>query len=88
MSYMQDRINKVLLNHEFSLKNIVEILKRDVVSNVEAHSFLEGMMKFVETYYKFNEQYRQKREKTEANLFNLTELNESNEFSKSGMINN
>lgn len=45
------------------------------------------MSKFVETYYNFNPQYRQKREKTEANLFHLKELNESNEYSKAGMAN-
>lgn len=88
MDYMQNRINKILLNDEFSLKNVVEILKKDAENSVEAHSFLEGMSKFVETYYNFNPQYRQKREKTEASLFHLKELNESNEYSKAGMANN
>ena len=83
MDYMQNRINKILLNDEFSLKNVVEILKKDAENSVEAHSFLEGMSKFVETYHNFNPQYRQKREKTEASLFHLKELNESNEYMKS-----
>ena len=29
MDYMQNRINKILLNDEYSLKNIVETLKMD-----------------------------------------------------------
>jgi hypothetical protein len=39
----------------------VEILRKDAVSSVEAHSFLEGMMKFVEGFYMFNEQFNDKR---------------------------
>jgi hypothetical protein len=90
MGFMQERIDKILLNHAYSLKNIVRILEEDAVSKVEAHSFLEGMRKFVDTFYKFNEQYRIKREKTETNLFNLSDLNESGDSVKPGigMLNN
>jgi hypothetical protein len=39
----------------------VDILKKDAVSNVEAHNFLEGMMKFVKSFYNFNELFKDKR---------------------------
>lgn len=70
------------------MKNIVEILKQDAVSDVEAHNFLAGMKKFVVSYYNFNEQFKDRREKTEANLFNLNEANESMDVSRAGLINN
>lgn len=61
MNFMQKRINEILLTNEFSLKNIVDILKHDAVSNVEAHHFLEGMKRFVDSFYIFNEQFRDRR---------------------------
>lgn len=87
MGFMQKRINEILLLHQFSLKNIVDILKNDAVSNVEAHNFLDGMKRFVDVFYRFNETFRDRRERTEANLFNLSEANDSLEVGKASLIN-
>jgi hypothetical protein len=48
------------------------MLQNDAVNGAEDHNFLMGMNKFVESFYKFNELYREKREKRSANLFKLT----------------
>lgn len=61
MKYTQDRINKILLAHEFSLSNIVEILKKDAIGPLNSHRFLESMAQFVNIFYKFNESLKVKR---------------------------
>lgn len=88
MAYMQNRIDKILIDHKYSLLNIVKLLIKDATQDMQAHNFLTGMIEFNNTYYQFYDAYREKRVKTEASLFNLVDLNESGEVAKPGLINN
>lgn len=68
-----------MVSHPYSLKNLIEILKKDAVGPVDQHSFLGAMESFKETYYDFNDAYKEQRQKLEANLFKSNEDNRKEE---------
>lgn len=77
MNFMSERMSQILVKHEYSLKNIINILTIDAESGLEDHTFLEAMDKFNAVFYKFQESYRDKREKREVNLFRSNETVDS-----------
>ena len=46
IDFMDTRIKLILVDHEYSFNNIINMLKRDALDEIEAHTFLEGMTNF------------------------------------------
>jgi hypothetical protein len=83
---MNKRIMEILQSHQFALKPIIDILMEDAVGRIDSHAFLEGMQRFIQTFYKFNDGYKERREKTECELFALKDLADL-EDSRLGLLN-
>lgn len=86
INYMRNRIDAILLQHEFSLKGLISTLKNDATESIGSHNFLQGMARFNEDFYKFDSAYRERRERTEARLFGGEEPQEKG--LRKGLINN
>jgi hypothetical protein len=55
-------MDQILVEHPYSLKNVIKILKEDALGPVEQHTFLPAMESFINCYYDFDPRFQQQRQ--------------------------